>query len=102
LHGSFMHFAYASASSKPVRKVYYPTTITGLSVAVALLIGTVELLSIAADRLHLTGGLWDWVSGVDLNTLGFGIVGLFAVVWVIALLVWKLGRVEQRWTAGGE
>jgi high-affinity nickel-transport protein len=98
IDGSFMNFAYGWAFSKPVRKVYYNITITGLSVAVALLIGTVELLSIAADKLHLTGGLWDWVSGVDLNTLGFGIVGLFAVVWVIALLVWKLGRVEQRWT----
>jgi high-affinity nickel-transport protein len=98
IDGSFMNFAYGWAFSKPVRKVYYNITITGLSVAVALLIGTVELLSIAADRLHLTGGLWDWVAGVDLNTLGFGIVGVFAVVWVIALLVWKLGRVEQRWT----
>jgi high-affinity nickel-transport protein len=99
IDGSFMNFAYGWAFSKPVRKVYYNITITGLSVAVALLIGTVELLAILADKLHLTGGLWDWVTGLDLNKLGFGIVGLFAAVWILALAIWKFGRIEQRWTA---
>ena len=52
------------AFAKPVRKVYDNITVTGLSVAVALFIGTIELLSIVADRFHLVGGLWDWISGV--------------------------------------
>src|SRR3954467_11452929 len=39
IDGSFMNFAYGWAFSKPVRKVYYNITITGLSVAVALIIG---------------------------------------------------------------
>ena len=43
IDGSFMNFAYGWAFSKPVRKVYYNITITGLSVAVALVIGTIEL-----------------------------------------------------------
>src|SRR3982750_4745270 len=77
IDGSFMNFAYGWAFSKPVRKVYYNITITGLSVAVALLIGTVELLSIVADRFNLSGGLWDWLGGLGLNKLGFGVVGLF-------------------------
>ena len=63
-----MNFAYGWAFSKPVRKVYYNITITGLSVAVALIIGTIELMSIFADKLSLTGGVWDWVSSLDLNT----------------------------------
>jgi high-affinity nickel-transport protein len=99
IDGSFMNFAYGWAFSRPVRKVYYNITITGLSIAVALLIGTVELLAILADRFGLTGGVWDWVAGLDLNKLGFGIVGLFVAVWVLALAVWKFGRIEQRWTA---
>jgi high-affinity nickel-transport protein len=98
--GSFMNFAYGWAFSKPVRKVYYNITITGLSVAVALLIGTVELLAILAQKLRLTGGFWDWVGSLDLNTLGFAIVGLFVVVWLVAFVVWKAGRIEQRWSAG--
>ncbi len=98
IDGSFMNFAYGWAFSKPVRKVYYNITITGLSVAVALLIGTVELLAILVDRLGLSGGFWDWVTSLDLNTLGFAIVGMFVGVWLLALVVWKVGRIEQRWS----
>ncbi|MEU6280940.1 HoxN/HupN/NixA family nickel/cobalt transporter [Streptomyces sp. NPDC047028] len=99
IDGSFMNFAYEWAFSKPVRKVYYNLTITGLSVAVALLIGTVELLGLLAQKLGLHGAFWDWIAGLDLNTVGFAIVGLFFVTWAIALVVWKAGRIEEKWTA---
>lgn len=99
IDGSFMNFAYGWAFSKPVRKVYYNLTITGLSVAVALIIGTVELLGLLADQLGLHGLFWDWVGGLDLNIVGFVIVGLFFVTWVLALLVWKYGRIEEKWSA---
>ena len=70
IDGSFMNFAYGWAFSQPVRKVFYNLTVTGLSVAVALVIGTIELLSIAVERLDLSGGFWGWVAGIDLNALG--------------------------------
>ncbi|MFI0937397.1 HoxN/HupN/NixA family nickel/cobalt transporter [Streptomyces sp. NPDC021020] len=98
LDGSFMNVAYGWAFSRPVRKIYYNLTVTGLSVAVALIIGTVELLALLADKLALTGGFWGWVSGVNLNTVGFAVVGLFVAAWACALLVWKYGRIEERWT----
>ncbi|MEW2157776.1 HoxN/HupN/NixA family nickel/cobalt transporter [Streptomyces sp. NPDC007189] len=100
IDGSFMNFAYEWAFSKPVRKVYYNLTITGLSIAVALIIGTVELLGLLADKLGLHGAFWDWISGLDLNVVGFVIVGLFFATWAIALLVWKAGRIEEKWSAG--
>lgn len=100
IDGSFMNFAYGWAFSKPVRKVFYNLTITGLSVAVALIIGTVELLGLLADRLGLHGFFWDWVAGLDLNVLGFVIVGLFFVTWIVAVAVWKFGRIEEKWSAG--
>ncbi|WLW49869.1 HoxN/HupN/NixA family nickel/cobalt transporter [Streptomyces sp. YU58] len=100
IDGTFMNFAYGWAFSKPVRKVYYNLTITGLSVAVALLIGTVELLGLLAERLDLHGPFWDWIAGLDLNILGFVIVGLFFATWIVALLVWKVGRIEEKWSAG--
>jgi nickel/cobalt transporter (NiCoT) family protein len=100
IDGSFMNFAYEWAFSKPVRKVYYNLTITGLSIAVALIIGTVELLGLLADKLGLHGTFWDWISGLDLNVVGFVIVGLFFATWAIALLVWKAGRIEEKWSAG--
>ena len=99
IDGSFMNFAYDWAFAKPIRKVFYNITITGLSVAVALLIGTVELLSVLSDKMGWKGGFWGWVGGLDLNSIGFGIVGMFVVVWVTALLVWKFAKVEQRWAS---
>jgi high-affinity nickel-transport protein len=100
IDGSFMNFAYEWAFSKPVRKVYYNLTITGLSVAVALIIGTVELLGLIGEKAELHGAFWDWVGGLDLNIIGYVIVGLFFATWAVALTVWKVGRIEEKWTAG--
>ena len=97
LDGSFMNFAYGWAFSKPVRKVYYNITITGLSVAVALLIGSIELFGLLATELKLSGPFWHYVSGFDINQAGFIIVGLFVVTWAVALSVWRFGRIEHRW-----
>jgi len=102
IDGSFMNFAYGWAFSKPVRKVYYNITITGLSVAVALIIGTVELLGLLAQQLGWSGGFWDWIGGLDLNAIGFVIVGMFIATWVVALLIWRFGRIEEKWSAALE
>ena len=100
IDGSFMNFAYGWAFSKPVRKVYYNITITGLSVAVALIIGTVELLQVAAGQLGWTGGFWDWVAALNINLLGFVIVGVFVATWAAALLIWRFAKIEDKWAAG--
>jgi nickel/cobalt transporter (NiCoT) family protein len=99
IDGSFMNFAYGWALAKPVRKVYYNITVTALSVAVALVIGTAELLGLLAGQLGWTGGFWDWIAGLNLNLLGFLIVGLFVLTWAVALIAWRYGRVEEKWTA---
>ncbi|MFJ5611357.1 HoxN/HupN/NixA family nickel/cobalt transporter [Streptomyces sp. NPDC093221] len=100
IDGSFMNFAYEWAFSKPVRKVYYNLTITGLSVAVALIIGTVELLGLVADKAGFHGAFWDWVGGIDLNIVGYVIVGLFFATWAVAFAVWRFGNIEEKWSAG--
>jgi len=100
MDGCFMNFAYGWAFSKPVRKVYYNITITSLSVAVALIIGTIEVISIFADKLSVENGPIAWIANLDLNYVGFFIVGVFIVTWVIALAVWHFGKIEQKWNAG--
>ncbi len=102
IDGSFMNFAYGWAFSKPVRKVFYNVTITGLSVAVAVVIGTIELGGLVASELNLSGSFWNWFENIDINVLGFIIVGMFVATWAIALSVWRFGRIEQRWTARAE
>jgi high-affinity nickel-transport protein len=54
---------------------------------------------VLAERLGLSGGLWDLVVGLDLNLFGYLIVGLFAATWAIAATVWRFGHIEERWSA---
>lgn len=97
LDGCFMNFAYGWAFSKPIRKVYYNITITALSVAVAFAIGTIEILGLIGNQLNLSGRFWDAMSSFDINTAGFVIVALFVATWLVALGVWRFGKVEARW-----
>ncbi len=97
MDGFFMNFAYGWAFARPVRRVYYNLVITGLSIAVAFLIGTIEIAGVLASELHLHGAFWDFIAKFDINRAGFMIAGLFVVVWVVALTIWKMGKVETRW-----
>ena len=97
--GVLMSGAYGWAFRHPLRRVFYNLTVTGISVVVALFIGTAELLSILArDVLRLHGTGWDALARLDLGLMGYGVVGLFGVCWLTAALVWRLGRFEERWT----
>ena len=100
LDGCFMNFAYGWSFSRPIRKVYYNLVITGLSVAVAFLVGTVELLGLVGTELNLHGRFWATMATFDTNTAGFIIVGLFVVTWAVALAVWRWGKIESKWEAG--
>lgn len=95
--GLFMTVAYDWAFANPVRKIYYNITITGLSVAVALLIGSIELVSVMHDNLGWTTPVTDWISGIDLNNFGFVIVGLFVITWTCAIAYWRISGGENRW-----
>ena len=99
IDGSFMNFAYGWALSKPVRKVFYNLTITALSVAVALVIGTIEVGGLISSELGLSGSFWSWFENADINLLGFVIVAMFVATWAIALVTWRVGRIEERWSA---
>lgn len=98
IDGCFMNFAYDWAFAKPIRKVFYNLTITGLSVFVALFIGTIEIVGLIAQETNLSGGLWSFLEGFNINRAGFIIVGIFAATWLVALLVWRVGDIERKWT----
>ncbi len=99
LDGCFMNFAYGWAFARPIRKVYYNITITGLSVAVAFVIGTIELLGLLPSELGWSGRVWGFFETFNINSAGFFIVGLFVVTWAVALSIWHFGQVEARWDA---
>jgi len=100
IDGTFMNFAYGWAFSRPVRKVFYNITITTLSIMVAFVIGGIELLGLLSQQLNWTGRFWTDMQNADINALGFVIVGLFVVTWVVALAIWRFAHIEEKWTAG--
>jgi nickel/cobalt transporter (NiCoT) family protein len=95
--GCFMNFAYDWAFARPVRKVYYNLTITGLSVFVAFFIGAIEMLGLLAQDGNLKGSGWAWLENFNINTAGFVIVGIFVLTWIVALAIWRFGKLEQKW-----
>src|SRR5215469_2355035 len=100
--GIFMNIAYGWAFFNPVRKVYYNLAITGLSVAICFLVGGIEALGLVSTEvsgLSRAGGFWGFMRDFNLNVAGFAIVGLFVVTWVVALLVWRYGHIEEKWSA---
>jgi high-affinity nickel-transport protein len=100
--GMFMNLAYGWAFFNPVRKVYYNLAITGLSVAVCVFIGAIEtlgLLPYEIKGLSQTHGFWGLMYNFNINTAGFCIVGMFLVTWAAAMLIWRYGHIEEKWSA---
>jgi high-affinity nickel-transport protein len=94
--GLMMTLAYSWAFLKPIRKVYYNLTITLVSVLVAFLIGGVELMQVLSNELNLTGGIWQWLEGVDFESMGLGIVCIFLACWAGAIAVYRLKHFEDK------
>jgi high-affinity nickel-transport protein len=97
--GVFMNAAYGWAFARPVRKVFYNLTITSISVLVALVIGTIELIGVLADRFDITHGPLAAIANINLDYAGYAIVGLFVLSWLVALAIWRFGRIEEKWTS---
>jgi high-affinity nickel-transport protein len=97
IDGCFMNVAYGWAFFNPVRKVYYNLAITGLSAVICFFIGSVEVLGLLPTELHLHGRFWNDMAGFNINTAGFVIVGMFVLTWVMALAIWRIGNIEEKW-----
>jgi nickel/cobalt transporter (NiCoT) family protein len=95
--GVVMRMAYGWAFLNPLRKVYYNLTVTIISVMVAWMIGSVEVLQVLSTELNLGGGFWLWLDGLNFETLGYGIVAVFIASWVVSMVYWKVNRFEQRY-----
>ena len=94
--------AYGWAFRRPIRRLYYNMTITGISVLVALLVGGVEALGLLADHLGLKGGLWEAVGALNrhFTSMGWLIVGVFLVSWLGSALVYRLKGYDSLDTEG--
>ncbi|MBU6213642.1 MAG: HoxN/HupN/NixA family nickel/cobalt transporter [Actinomycetales bacterium] len=101
LDGIFMTKAYSWAFTSPLRKIYYNLTTTGLSIFVALVIGTIELVGVLAQKTNIDNYQpFTWISNIDLQNAGYFIVLSFVAAWVLSIVVWRVGKYEQRFSSG--
>jgi nickel/cobalt transporter (NiCoT) family protein len=95
--GTFMTQAYGWAFSNPLRKIFYNISVTSLSVAIALLVGTIELVGVLADQLNWRGPVFNFLASLSFQRIGYVIVAMFVVTWAGSVLIWKTRRIEERW-----
>lgn len=101
LDGIFMTKAYSWAFTSPLRKIYYNITTTGLSIFVAFVIGTIQLIGVLADKTSIDNYQpFTMIAAIDLNKVGYFIVASFVGAWLLSVLVWRLGRYEARYSSG--
>ena len=97
LDGIFMTKAYSWAFTSPLRKIYYNLTTTGLSVFVALGIGTLQWISVASDNFGLAETEpFKTITAIDLSSIGYFIVVSFVLAFAVSILIWKIGKYEER------
>jgi len=101
LDGIFMTKAYSWAFTSPLRKIYYNLTTTGISIFVALVIGTIQFLGVLGHKADISGiPVIGWISKINLGGIGYFIVGSFVAAWVVSVLIWRVGRYEERFSSG--
>lgn len=98
IDGAFMGIAYDWAFLRPVRKVYYNLTVTGLSVLVALGVGSIEIIGLVSSKFGITYGPVAWIGRISLDHVGYAVASLFVVTWALSSAVWRFGHIEQRWS----
>lgn len=93
--GIVMLSAYQWAFQNPIRKVYYNMVITTISVAIALLVGTIELLQVVATEMAWKGVFWNTLQNLSFGTIGFVIIGILLISWGVAIMIYRLKGYEQ-------
>ena len=93
--GVAMRAAYGWAFLNPLRKIYYNLTVTVISVLVAWAIGTVELLQVLSNELNLNGWFWSYLNTVNFEMIGFGIIAIFIVSWLVSFGYWRYKRFDK-------
>lgn len=101
LDGIFMTKAYSWAFTSPLRKIYYNITTTGLSIFVALVIGTIQLVGVLAKKTDIENfPVFAQIAAIDLGGIGYWIVGSFIGAWLLSVVVWRVRKYEQRYSSG--
>lgn len=101
LDGVFMTKAYGWAFTSPLRKIYYNLTTTSISIFVALVIGTIQIINVLAAKTDIDKyEPFTTISSIDLGGIGYFIVLSFVGAWLLSVAVWRLGKFESKYSSG--
>lgn len=101
LDGIFMTKAYGWAFTSPLRKIYYNLTTTSISIFVALVIGTIQIINVLAAKTDIESvPPFGAIADIDLGGIGYFIVLSFVLAWLLSVSVWKIGKFESRYPSG--
>ena len=95
--GVVMAKAYGWAFKNPLRKVYYNMSTVTLGIFVAVGVGTIEYLQVIAGHAGFHGAFWDWINGLNFETLGYFIVGGFIFLWIASVLYYRWSGIEEKY-----
>lgn len=93
--GVAMRMAYGWAFLKPIRKIYYNLTVTIISIMVALVIGSVEVLQVLSMEFGLNGWFWSFLNNVNFEQIGYAVVGIFVASWIVSVAYYKYKKIEE-------
>ncbi|QIW25332.1 HoxN/HupN/NixA family nickel/cobalt transporter [Sulfolobus sp. S-194] len=93
--GFFMNSAYGWAfMGSPIRKLWYNLTMTTISIIVAYIVGTFELLGLIQSEFNLSGIFWNWIATINGETywssIGIIIASTFAITWALSYILYKI------------
>lgn len=101
LDGIFMVKAYGWAFTSPLRKIYYNLTTTSISIFVALVIGTIQIINVLAQKTSIADYQpFTAIASINLSGIGYFIVLSFVAAWILSIVIWRVGRFESRYSSG--
>ena len=80
-------------------KFHSDVFVTGFisNVLIAFFIGGIETLGLIGDRFGLSGWFWEGIAALNdnFNGLGFAIIGLFVVAWILSIVIYRYHRLDD-------
>ena len=84
LDGAFMMQLYDWAFADGLKKLFFNTAITGLTVMVAFVVGGIEWLQVLSAELRLNGPFWTAINNLNFEQMGLIVAAFIMFAWLVA------------------
>ena len=88
-NGLMMLHLYRSAQDDPARRVRFNLLVTGVSILSGLVVGAIAVSTLLTEQLGWSPRVLERLAGVDTAYAGYLLAAFFAVVGLVAVLLWR-------------